>query len=31
MKISHDIKGMQQKSEEFISSGGQIYLPVAAQ
>ncbi|MBB5871505.1 phosphomethylpyrimidine synthase [Allocatelliglobosispora scoriae] len=35
MKISHDLKeyaaqGMRAKSAEFVSSGGQVYLPVVA-
>jgi phosphomethylpyrimidine synthase len=32
MKISQEIKsGMQEKSEEFISSGARVYIPVAGQ
>ncbi len=31
MKISQEIKnGMKEKSDEFISSGAQVYLPVVA-
>jgi hypothetical protein len=32
MKISQEIKaGMQEKSEEFRSSGATVYIPVAGQ